>query len=86
MKPEKRTVTLEDMNLEAKYQGISYDLVVDGKIMYDNLKVLEKDYNWLKSQIKKFGFEPEEALVATIDASGQIFCQRKMNKKKKEKK
>lgn len=77
LKPEKQIVTIEDLNLEKKYQGIAYDLVVDGKIMYDNLKILKKDYKWLKSQIKKFGFEPEEALIATLDASGEIFCQKK---------
>lgn len=81
LKPEKRNVTIEDMNLESKYQGISYDLVIDGKIMYENLKKLKKDYKWLKSQIKKFGFEPEEALIATIDGNQEIYCQKKMKGK-----
>lgn len=77
LKPEKRNPTLEDMNLEAKYEGISYDLVIDGVVQYDNLKILKKDYKWLKSQIEKFGFEPEEALLATIDGNNQFFCQKR---------
>ena len=56
--------------------------------MYDNLKLLGKDYKWLKKQINKFGFSPENALVATLGGNGQIFCQQKenINKKSKEKK
>ena len=83
LKPEKKNVTIEDLNLETKYQGISYDLVIDGKIMYDNLKKINKEYKWLKNQINKFGFEPEEALIATIDGNQEIFCQKKMKGKRK---
>lgn len=51
--------------------------------MEKNLKLLGKDYNWLKKQVEKFHIKPEEALVVTIDAKGQIFCQKKENNKKK---
>lgn len=79
-KPEKRNVTTEDLNLNVDYEGIPYDLVVDGRIMYDNLKKLGKNYIWLEKEIKKFGFKPEQALVATIDGKGQFFCQQKEEK------
>ncbi|MBR3673553.1 MAG: DUF421 domain-containing protein [Clostridia bacterium] len=76
-KPNKRTTIPEDFNIEPEYEGISYDLVIDGNIMYDNLSILEKDYEWLKKEVKKFGYKPEEALVVTIDGKGQIFSQKK---------
>ena len=76
-KPEKRPVTLEDMNLEAKYQGIPYELVIDGNIMEDNLRKIGKNYVWLKKQVEKFGYSPEEALIVTLDANGEIFSQKK---------
>ena len=76
-KPEKRTTTPEDFNMQPDYEGIPYDLVIDGKIMYDNLKLLGKNYAWLKKQVEKFKIEPEEALVVTLDGKGQIFCQKK---------
>lgn len=76
-KPSKRTTIPEDFNIEPEYEGISYDLVIDGNIMYDNLSILEKDYKWLKKEVKKFGYKPEEALVVTIDGKGQIFSQKK---------
>ena len=45
--------------------------------MNQNLIKIGKDYNWLIKEIKKFGFEPEEALIVTLDGKGQIFCQKK---------
>ena len=76
-KPEKRNTIPEDFNIKPEYEGIPYDLVVDGKIMEKNLKAIGKNYMWLKKQVEKFGFKPEEALVVTLDGKGQIFCQKK---------
>lgn len=76
-KPNKRNAIPEDFGIEPEYEGISYDLIIDGVIMYDNLKILKKDYKWLKKEIGKFGYEPEEALIATIDGKGQLFSQKK---------
>ena len=76
-KPEKRGTIPEDFNIIPEYEGIPYDLVIDGKVMNKNLKLLGKNYNWLKKQVEKFGIKPEEALVVTIDGKGQIFCQKK---------
>ena len=77
-KPEKRSITIEDLGIKAEYEGIAYDLVLDGKVMYENLKLLKKDYNWLKNQVSKFGIQPEQALIVTIDGKGNFFCQEKM--------
>lgn len=76
-KPEKRTTIPEDFNITPEYEGIPYDLVIDGKIMYDNLKAIGKNEEWLRKQVEKFKFKPEEALIVTIDGKGQIFCQKK---------
>ena len=78
-KPEKKNVTVEDLGLKIDYEGLAYDLVLDGKVMYENLKILNKDYDWLKKQVSKFGIKPEEALIVTIDGKGQFFCQEKMS-------
>ena len=79
-KPEKRTTTPEDFNITPEYEGIPYDLVVDGKVMNQNLQLIGKNYNWLKKQVEKFDMKPEEALVVTYDGKGQIFCQKKEKK------
>ena len=80
-KPDKRGTIPEDFNIMPEYEGISYDLVVDGKIMKKNLEKIGKDYNWLVKQVEKFNIKPEEALVVTIDGKGNFFCQEKQKKK-----
>ena len=79
-KPNKRNTIPEDFNIMPEYEGIPYDLVVDGKIMEDNLQKLGKDYNWLKKEVNKFKINPQDALLVTIDGRGQIFCQEKGGK------
>ena len=76
-KPNKRNSIPEDFGIEPEYEGISYDLVIDGQVMEQNLKILKKDYSWLKKEVGKFGYTPEEALIVTIDGKGQFFCQKK---------
>ena len=80
-KPNKRNATPEDFGIIPEYEGISYDLVIDGIIMRKNLEKLDKDYNWLLKQTEKFGIKPEEALIVTIDGKGNFFCQEKEKKK-----
>ena len=82
-KPNKRNLTPEDMNIEADYEGLPYDLIVDGKIMYENLNKIGKDKRWLLKQIEKFKCMPEDVLIATMDGKGNFFCQQKERKKNK---
>lgn len=76
-KPEKRALIPEDLDLKPQYEGIPYDLVVDGKIMYENLKAIGRDYHWLEKQLNKYDAKPRDVLLATIDGKEQIFCQKK---------
>ena len=80
-KPEKRNTIPEDFGIIPEYEGIPYDLVIDGKVMNENLKAIGRDYKWLYKQVEKFKIRPEEALVVTFDGKGQIFCQEKERKK-----
>jgi len=81
-KPNKRTTTPEDFNIEPEYEGISYDLIIDGVIMNDNLKIINKDIKWLKEQLKPYNLNPQDALLVTIDGKGNFFCQSKEKKGK----
>lgn len=76
-KPNKRNVTPEDLNIMPEYEGIPYDLVVDGKIMEKNLQVLGKNKVWLIKELKKYDAIPQNTLIATINGRGEIFCQKK---------
>lgn len=76
-KPNKRNTIPEDFGIMPEYEGISYDLIIDGKIMKENLQKIGKNHQWLKKQVQKFGMMPKEVFVATIDGKGQFFCQKK---------
>ena len=76
-KPNKRNTIPEDFGIMPEYEGIAYDLVIDGAVMNENLQKIGKDYNWLKKEVNKFGYKPEEALIVTYDSKGQIFSQKK---------
>lgn len=76
-KPNKRNTIPEDFGIMPEYEGLSYDLIVDGKTMIDNLQKIGKNYEWLRKQVEKFNSTPEEILIATIDGKGQFFCQKR---------
>lgn len=82
-KPEKRNTTPEDFNITPEYEGLPYDLVVDGKVMYENLTKIGKNEKWLANQIKKFNTKAEDVLIATMDGKGNFFCQAKEKGNKK---
>ena len=35
--------------------------------MHENLKIIGKNYEWLRKQVSKFNIKPEEALLVTLD-------------------
>ena len=76
-KPNKRNTIPADFGIEPDYEGIPYDLVIDGKIMKENLRKINKDEKWLRKQVGKFNIRPEDALLVPYDGKGQIFCQEK---------
>ena len=84
LKPNKRTTTPEDFNMEPEYEGVPYDLIVDGKIMYDNLNKIGRDKNWLIKEVEKFKTIPEDVFIATIDGKGNFFCQEKEKGREKQ--
>ncbi len=81
-KPNKRSIIPEDIGITPEYEGLSYDLIIDGKVMTDNLKILNKTYEWLEAEVLKFGYKPKDALLVTIDGRGQVFSQKKISNKK----
>ena len=80
-KPEKRNLMPQDFNIIPEDEGIPYDLIIDGKIMEENLKSIGRDKNWLEKQLKKFDAKPSNTLIATIDGKGDFFCQKKEENK-----
>lgn len=61
-KPNKRNTIPEDFGIEPEYEGIPYDLVIDGTVMKDNLKAIGRDYTWLKKEVRKIWNKPRTGI------------------------
>lgn len=53
----KRPLKPEDMNLTPQPEYISTEVIMDGRILEDNLKRMGLDAKWLEKQIKEQGFK-----------------------------
>lgn len=72
-KGENLPVTIKDMNLKAQKQGLFANLIIDGKIMPNNLKNIKKDEDWLKKELKAKGYkELDNILLATLDINEKL--------------
>ena len=62
----KRAVNPDDMNLSPQPEYISTEVIMDGRILDDNLKRMGLDTKWLQKQIKEQGFKNAEEIFLGI--------------------
>lgn len=72
-KSGKRPVQPDDLGLTPEAEGLTYDLIIDGKILFDNLESLGREKQWLLNQLKAQKVEnAEDVLLASADQSGNL--------------
>lgn len=59
-------VNCEDMNIKTSRAGLSANLVIDGKIMENNLKAIGKDKKWLVTRLEKEGYKEVSNILLVI--------------------
>ncbi|MBE3553937.1 MAG: DUF421 domain-containing protein [Thermicanus sp.] len=73
-KPEKMPVTLSDLGLPPKEDGMPLPVIVDGEVLDENLEKLGKTRLWLKQQLKPFGSTDfQKVLFASADSYGRLY-------------
>ncbi|WML34076.1 DUF421 domain-containing protein [Clostridium sp. OS1-26] len=73
-KPEYIPVTPKDMNLYTGPGGLTITLIYDGTIIPKNLKVINKDKEWLTDELRKKGInDVEDVFMAAIDKSNSLY-------------
>ncbi len=83
-KPNKKNITVEDMDIQASYEGLPITLIIDGKINYSNLKKSGFNETWLFNQLKTNGKNNiKQILLCYVDSNNKVFIYEK-NKRKKE--
>ena len=79
-KSEYRPLTPNDMNIKVEKEYIKSPVIIDGKIMINNLKNMKKTENWLKKSLKSLGYKNiENLLLVIIDNSNNIDVYTKNN-------
>ena len=77
-KAAKRPVTPEAMDLPALEQGISANVVIDGKVMKENMAQMHVDDQWLISELRKNSIKAvEDVLLASCDSKKVLHIDRK---------
>ena len=70
------------MQLKINKEGMCANVIIDGKIMYENLKSIHKDEKWLKKQLKVQGHNSfSNILLSTVDINEKIVVYEKDNNK-----
>jgi len=72
--PAERPVTAVQMNLNPEDPGFPSIIINDGKVLKENLKLLGKDEQWLKDELRKMNVKgPEEVYLMMLDNLDQIY-------------
>lgn len=72
-KSKYRPVTCNDMKIKKDYSGLVANLIIDGKVMTEHLKVIGHDEKWLKERLKKEGYNKvEDVLLAICDSKEKL--------------
>lgn len=77
-KSQKRAVNPQDLNIPTQYEGLSLDIIVDGNISFENLRLANLDVNWLTNKLSEFGVkDAKNVLFASLDSEGNLYYQTK---------
>lgn len=72
-KSEKRPLTPEDMKMAPKKSGINTEVIMDGRILHENIKRLGLDLTWLEKQLKKQKYgSAEEIYLGICDKNNNL--------------
>lgn len=81
-KEKYRPVTPNDMNLKVSKEDLCANVIIDSKIMLDNLNNIKKDKDWLIQQLKVQGYNDfSNILLATVDINEKVVVYEKENSK-----
>ncbi|MVB09981.1 hypothetical protein CAFE_06520 [Caprobacter fermentans] len=72
-KSQERPVKPKDIRISTPYEGLSLPLLVDGKVIQENLVYAKLDRGWLMDQLASAGFpEEKDVLLAELDSQGNL--------------
>lgn len=77
-KTEITPASKKDLNIPVQQEKLPVTLILDGKINHNNLKIINKDIDWLNSKLRSNNIDnPAKVFVAILDTQNKIFFQMK---------
>jgi uncharacterized membrane protein YcaP (DUF421 family) len=74
LKPEKLSPTAGEMKISKPENGLSVDVIVDGKIIFENLKSSQHTKEWLLQQLQCQGVNrPDQVFYASVNKTGKLY-------------
>lgn len=67
-----KPITKKDINIKTNNNPIVYNIIIDGEIIDNNLKHINKDRKWLNHQLKILGKRKENIFLLTVDSNEKI--------------
>ncbi len=74
-KPSSRPVQTSDLNIATSREGLGLPIVVDGRILVDNLRWANLDMQWLNTKLEELKVSASDLVLLEMDAKGRIFAQ-----------
>lgn len=71
-KSEYLPVNRNDMKLKVSKNGLCANVIIDGKVMYNNLKKINKDEKWLNKELKLKCKDISDIILATVDINDKV--------------
>ena len=72
-KAEKRPAITSDFNLKPTQDRITINVILDQKVLYENLEYTGNDYIWLQNQLTKQGIKDiKDVFLATCDSENKL--------------
>ena len=66
-------VTKSDMKIKVHDETLSANVIIDGILLEDNLKAMDKDIDWLNKELKNRGYDNyKRILLMTLDGTDKI--------------
>lgn len=77
-KASRQPVSPSDMNLPTPNQGLCANVIIDGKLMRQNMKQVNIDEQWLTNELQKSSISSiSDILLAYCDANGTLHIDKK---------
>ena len=72
-KPAYQGVTRQDLHLHAKSKGLAVEVIIDGQIVYENLRAMNLDGKWLVEQLRQRKIaKASQVCLATVNKQRQL--------------